>query len=105
MNTGAVWNSLLGKKAILFHDWDSMIPTPLNIVQSDNSFRSMTGKDLDLQCPTVAEMSNLDSNSNTNRTDIIQLMKPCQPAHMYPLMEMAREKYQVIQFVKNAFNS
>lgn len=75
MDCGKVWDQLLSRKAILFHQNDSLIPPHLNLVKSIAADKK-------------------------NATDVIELTTPFEPAHMYPLMGMVREKPIVVEFAK-----
>lgn len=83
MDCMTTWNSLNCPKAILYHNNDTLIPTRLNLVQC------------------VANNSE-EGLSPVSATRVIELTTPYEPAHMYPLMGMHREKAMVVQFARSA---
>mmetsp|Transcript_11544 Transcript_11544/g.13259 ORF Transcript_11544/g.13259 Transcript_11544/m.13259 type:complete len:97 (-) Transcript_11544:449-739(-) len=91
MNSAAAWNYLSGKKSILFHEDDTMIPLSLNLLQIDNTF-----------CESVENNKSCPSDNPAQRkTSIIQLKILSPHAHMYPLTEMPRELQDVLTFVRS----
>ena len=83
MDCGPAWNALKSPKSILYHNNDTLIPTNLNLVKSVLN-------------------SNVEGNNPTYSTRVIELTTPYEPAHMYPLLGMPREKIMVAQFAQEA---